>query len=64
MAGLLVLYVNEERLCVVGASLNGKLVSSVFTLREGPIRPISSRIASRKERKLYEEIRKITEGIR
>jgi uncharacterized protein len=50
----------EERLCIVGPVSSGKMVSVVFTLREGKVRPISSRLASRKERKLYEEVRKIT----
>lgn len=56
--------VEEERLCVVGPSLTGKFISVVFALREGRIRPISSRIANRKEKKLYEEIRKTLERIR
>ena len=50
--------VNEERLCLVGPSQEGRILSVVFTLRDGHVRPISSRIANRKERKLYEEIRK------
>ncbi|MEO5970332.1 MAG: BrnT family toxin [Bdellovibrionia bacterium] len=54
----------EERLCLIGPSLNGKMISVVFTLREGRVRPISSRIAGRKERQLYEEIRKTTQRIR
>lgn len=49
--------VSEERLCLVGPSQDGRLLSVVFTLREGQVRPISSRLASRKERRLYEEIR-------
>jgi len=55
--------VNEERLCLVGPSETGRLLSVVFTLREGKIRPISSRLASRKERKLYEEIRQTIKGL-
>jgi len=54
---------SEERLCVVGPSSEGRLVSVVFTLRNGRVRPISSRLASRKERKLYEEVRKATERV-
>lgn len=50
--------VHEERLCLVGPAQDGRLLSVVFTLREGRVRPISSRLASRKERRLYEEIRK------
>jgi uncharacterized DUF497 family protein len=48
--------VEEERLCIVGPSMEGRMISVVFTLREGSVRPISSRIANRKEKKLYEEI--------
>lgn len=55
--------VDEERLCLVGISLEGRLISVVFTLRDGSIRPISSRIANKKERKLYEEIRKTLENL-
>lgn len=55
--------VDEERLCVVGPAITGKFISVVFTLRDGRVRPISSRIASRKERKLYEEVRKALEGL-
>lgn len=55
--------VDEERLCLLGPSQEGRLLSVVFTLREGRVRPISSRIANRKERKLYEEIRQTIEKI-
>lgn len=55
--------VEEERLCLVGISFEGRLISVVFTLRDGSVRPISSRIANKKERKLYEEIRKTLESI-
>ena len=54
----------EERLCLVGPSSQGRMLSIVFVLREGNIRPISSRLANKKERKLYEEIRKATQRIR
>lgn len=56
--------VNEERLCMVGPSIRGRFISIVFTLRDGRVRPISSRIANRKEKKLYEEVRKTTQRIR
>lgn len=56
--------VDEERLCIVGPSIKGRLVLVVFTLREGRVRPISSRSANKKEQKLYEEIRKKTERVR
>ncbi len=55
--------IHEERLCIVGPSHKGRLISVVFTLRDGKVRPISSRKANRKEKTKYEEIRKITEGI-
>ena len=55
--------VDEERLCVVGLAITGKFISVVFTLRDGRVRPISSRIASKKERRLYEEVRKALEGL-
>lgn len=53
----------EERLCVVGPAYTGRMLSIVFTLRDGRVRPISSRLASRKERNLYEEVRKKTESL-
>jgi uncharacterized DUF497 family protein len=55
--------VDEERLCVVGPSQEGRMLSVVFTIRDGHVRPISSRIASRKERKLYEEVRQKIENL-
>ena len=55
--------VEEERLCIVGPSFEGRFISVVFTLREGRVRPISSRKASNKERKLYEEVRKTVENL-
>lgn len=56
--------VEEERLCIVGPSLSGSFISVVFTLRSGSVRPISSRPANRKERRLYDEVRKTLESIR
>jgi uncharacterized DUF497 family protein len=56
--------VEEERLCVVGPSQNRKFLSVVFTLRDGRVRPISSRPANLKVKKLYEEIRKTLERVR
>lgn len=55
--------VDEERLCIVGPCQDGRLLSVVFTTRDGRVRPISSRMASRKERRVYEEIRKKNEGL-
>mgnify|MGYP003590383049 CR=1 FL=1 len=55
--------VNEDRMCIVGPSDTGRMLSVVFTLRQGRVRPISSRPASHKERDIYEKIRKTLEGI-
>jgi uncharacterized DUF497 family protein len=55
--------VTEERLCLVGPTTDGRMISVVFTLRDGRVRPISGRDASRKERKLYEEVRKTLEKL-
>ena len=52
--------VEEERSAVVGPTSDGKLITVVFTLRDGKIRPISSRSSNRKEKKLYETVRKIS----
>jgi uncharacterized DUF497 family protein len=56
--------VNEQRLGLVGPTINGKLLQIAFTLREGRVRVISARPAHKKERQTYEEIlRKITQGV-
>lgn len=55
--------VKEERLCLVGPSKTGRMLSVVFTLRGGRIRPISGRPASRKERGLYEKVSKAIQGV-
>jgi len=55
--------VDEERLCIVGPSAEGRMISVVFTLRDGHVRPISGRDASRKERNFYEEVRKTLEEL-
>jgi len=52
---------NEQRLGIVGPSLNGKLLQIAFALRGRRVRVISARPAHKKERMQYEEIlRKIT----
>ena len=56
--------VAEERLCVVGPTFTGKMISVVFTIRDGRVRPISSRVASRKERRLYDQVRQTLEKLR
>ena len=45
---------NEERLGIVGATSEGRVLHVVFTLREGKVRPISVRPAHKKERELYD----------
>ena len=45
--------VDEERLGIVGAAKNGKILLVVFTMREGRVRPISARAAHRKEIEQY-----------
>lgn len=55
--------VDEERLCVVGPSSQGRMISIVFTLRDGRVRPISSRPASKKEKVLYEEVSKALKSL-
>jgi uncharacterized DUF497 family protein len=55
--------VEEERLCIIGPTSEGRMLSVVFALREGRVRPISARDASRKERRLYEEVRETLEKL-
>jgi hypothetical protein len=56
--------VNEQRLGLVGPTLNGKFLQIAFVLREGRVRVISARPAHQKERRKYEEIlRKISERV-
>lgn len=47
--------VKEERAVLIGLSSNGRLLVTVHTHRGARIRFISARIATRKERKNYEE---------
>jgi uncharacterized protein len=46
---------DEERYILVGLSCRNRLLVVVHTERGGRVRLISARIASRKERKCYEE---------
>ena len=46
--------VHEERLGIVGTTSEGRILHVVFTLRDGKVRPISTRPAHKKERGLYE----------
>jgi len=44
---------SEERWAALGVTLDGRLLTIVFTLRGDRIRPISARDMSRKERQVY-----------
>lgn len=56
--------VTEQRLGLVGPTIDGRLLQIAFTLREGRVRVISARPAHKKERSQYEEIlRKISQRI-
>ena len=51
----------EQRLGIVGPTINGKFLQIAFVLRDGRVRVISARPAHKKERRQYEEIlRKIS----
>jgi uncharacterized protein len=50
----------EKRFKIIGESATDLVLVIIFTLREGNIRIISARKASRKERKRYEEAKKNT----
>ena len=56
--------VHEQRIGIVGPTWRNCFLTIVFTMREGRVRPISSRPANRKERKTYETIRKVSQRIR
>lgn len=45
----------EERFVSIGADDRGRMLVTIFAYREDAIRIISSRRASKKERKVYEE---------
>lgn len=45
----------EERYYCFGKTFNERMLSIVFTVRNGKIRPISARTMNAKERKYYEE---------
>ncbi len=55
---------NEQRLGLVGPTLNGRMLQIAFVLRGGRVRVISARVAHKKERIQYEEIlRKISKRV-
>ena len=56
--------VSEERLGIVGATSEGRVLHVVFTRRDGKVRPVSARPAHKKEREFYEAyLREISKGI-
>ena len=46
--------VSEERYAVLGKDYSGNILFICFTIRQGHIRPISARVANKKERSIYE----------
>lgn len=46
---------HEVRYGIIGKSYTGEIIFICFTIREQKIRPISSRFANQKERRLYEK---------
>lgn len=55
---------DEERLGIIGPTKKGKILQIVFIIRNKKVRPISARMAHKKEREQYEKIlRKIAEGV-
>lgn len=56
--------VTEQRLGIVGPTWRNRLLTVIFTTREGRVRPISSRPSNQKERKIYETIRQISQRVR
>ena len=53
----------EVRFCILGPTATGRMLSVVFVIRSGKVRPISGRPVSRKERNLYEEISQTIKGL-
>lgn len=45
----------EERFIAISKTTNNQMLFSIFTIRNNKIRIISTRIANKKERRLYEE---------
>jgi len=46
---------NEDRYGIIGKATNGDILFICFTFRGNKVRPISSRFANLKERRLYEQ---------
>jgi uncharacterized DUF497 family protein len=47
--------VAEERYGILAKDYDGKVLFVCFTMRDGKIRPVSGRLANKRERTLYEE---------
>jgi uncharacterized DUF497 family protein len=47
--------VPEERYGILAKDYNGMVLFVCFTIRDGKVRPVSCRLANKKERILYEE---------
>lgn len=47
--------IGENRWLMFGASRKGRLLAVIYTERQGTIRLISARTATKRERKIYEE---------
>jgi uncharacterized protein len=47
----------EDRYVALGQSTAGQLLTVIFTVRDGLVRPISARDMSRRERRMYERDR-------
>ena len=45
--------VKEDRFGIIGPTKEEKMLCIVFTIRDNKVRPISARMASQKERRLY-----------
>ena len=47
---------SEDRYGMIGKTNTEEILFACFTIRNGKIRPISARLANKKERSIYEEI--------
>ena len=54
---------SEDRYGIIGPTWHERLLMIVFTFRGEKVRAISSRPASKKERKTYDKVRKITKRV-
>jgi len=54
---------SEDRYGIIGPTWHERLLTIIFTFRNKKVRAISSRPASKKERKTYDKVRKITKRV-